>query len=239
VPVAAPPLQNNQPFSTFYGAVEGELIARASHAHPLYRDDDALVYYFIEEATRGTGYAASIKPFQCTKNGRDAVLAMISQYAGEDIWRALIKQSEDFLHSRSWKGQQSNYSLEKFIGQHRAAYVNLSQCESHVNYQLPNEISRVTYLLTGIECMHPPLQAAMALVCNDQGPTGKINDFEATASFLLPHDPVATCCPNERDDRKRSADISEVHADVSSSDETVDKARVGKTGVELRFHTRN
>jgi hypothetical protein len=30
-----------------------------------------------------------------------------------------------------------------------------------------------------------------------------------------------------------------VHADVSSSEETVAKARVGKTGVELRFHTRN
>jgi hypothetical protein len=78
----------------------------------------------------------------------------------------------------------------------------MGQCATHVNYQLPNEISRVTYLLAGIECMHPSLQAAMALVRSDQDDDGKMNDFEATASFMLPHDPVA----NKRSsDHKRPA----------------------------------
>ena len=31
----------------------------------------------------------------------------------------------------------------------------------------------------------------MALCINDQDPGGKMNNFEATAAFLLPHDPVA------------------------------------------------
>jgi hypothetical protein len=216
VPAAAPPLHNNLPYSIVHGSVEAELMARASHDHALFRDDNALVYYYIEEATRSTTYAASIKPFQRAKNGRGAFLAMISQYAGgEDKWRALIKESEDLLHNQRWKGQQSNYSLEKFIGQHRSAYVNLSQCASHVNYQLPNEISRVTYLLNGLECMHPPLQASMALVRNDQAVCGKMNDFESTASFLLPHDPVANRRTNNQ---KRNANISEVVAHVSSQE---------------------
>jgi hypothetical protein len=187
---AEPPLATNQPFSAEHGSVEAELIAHASHNHPLFQQDNSDIYYGLEEATRGTIYATSIKPFQRAKNGRDALAAMISQYAGEDNkCRALIKQAADLIHSRRWKGQRTNYSLEQFIGQHRTAPVNMSQCSSHVNYQVPNETSRVTYLLTGIECMHPPLHAATALVRSDQAaPTGKMNDFEATASFLLPHD---------------------------------------------------
>jgi hypothetical protein len=35
------------------------------------------------------------------------------------------------------------------------------------------------------------LQAANASVRTDDGPTGKRNDFEAAATHLLPHDPVA------------------------------------------------
>ena len=43
---------------------------RAAHTHALFRDDNYVVYYHLEEATRGTSYAASIKPFQRGKDGR-------------------------------------------------------------------------------------------------------------------------------------------------------------------------
>jgi len=47
------------------------LIAPASHEdHTLFRDNNAQVYYFLEEATRGTTFAVSIKPFQRRKDGR-------------------------------------------------------------------------------------------------------------------------------------------------------------------------
>ena len=68
VPGPAPTLAPNQPHSTEHGSVEGELIARASHTHALYRDDNSVVYYHLEEATRGTSYAASIKSFQKGKD---------------------------------------------------------------------------------------------------------------------------------------------------------------------------
>ena len=54
VPGNAPPLAVNQPHSTEHGSVEGELLARAAHTHALYRGDNSLVYYHLEEATRGT-----------------------------------------------------------------------------------------------------------------------------------------------------------------------------------------
>ena len=60
VPGMAPPLAANQPHSTEHGSVEGELIARATHTHALFRDDNSVVCYNLKEASRGTSYAASI-----------------------------------------------------------------------------------------------------------------------------------------------------------------------------------
>ena len=63
-PAAAPPLAAGQPHSIEHGSVEAELIAQASHTHALFRDDNSDQYYLLEEATQGTQYATSIKPFQ-------------------------------------------------------------------------------------------------------------------------------------------------------------------------------
>ena len=64
VPVVVPVLANNRPHSEEHGSVENKLIARASPNHKLFREDNANVYYNLEEATRGTLYATSFKPFQ-------------------------------------------------------------------------------------------------------------------------------------------------------------------------------
>ena len=235
VPNLAPTLATNQPYSTEHGSVEQELIARASHTDPLFDTDNATVYYALEEGTRTTSYAASLKPFQRTKDGRSAWQAIVRQYAGEDKWRAEIKRQETLLHTHKWKGQ-SNHSLEKFIAQHRNAFVSLTQCAQYVAYQLPNDTTRVTYLLDAIECNDAPLQAAMALVRNDTTPeVGKMNDFESTAAFILPHDPVA---------RKRTSQAKRPFAEFSDVTTTSGggapspKSGIGKTGVPLRFHTR-
>jgi hypothetical protein len=75
VPAAAPALAQNQPHSNEHESVTGELVARASHETALFRDDNTSVYHYLEEATRSTPYAASIKPFQRRKDGRGAWLA--------------------------------------------------------------------------------------------------------------------------------------------------------------------
>jgi hypothetical protein len=240
---APPPLVNDLPYSTLHGSVEGEMIARASHAHPLFRDDNSAVYYLLEEATRGTSYAPTIKPYQRTKQGREAWRSLVNQYAGQDKWEAEVKRQDDLLHNRQWKGQ-SNFSLEKFIAQHRNAYVSMRQCVEHITFQLPNERTRVAYLLDAIQCNDPGLQAAMANVRTDTDPAdGKMNDFEATASYLLPYDPVSK--KRAAGNKRGLASISE----VSGADDTTDvssvtfggnggkaKASIGKTGVEFRYY---
>jgi hypothetical protein len=229
VPGVEPTLANGQPYSEEHGSVEAEMIARASHAHALYRDDNAKVYYYLEEATRGTSYAASIKPFQRRKDGRSAWFALVHQYAGVDKWQAELKRQDELLHTRKWKAQ-SNLSLEKFIASHRNAYVSMTQCADHVNYQLPNEGTRVTYLLDAIECNDAPLQAAMALVRNDTGATGKMNDFEATASFILPHCPIA----KKRTTSNKRPDVADVSDATGIEDDG--KVGIGSSGVELRYY---
>ena len=148
------------------------------------------MYYFLEEGTCGTHFAASIKPFQRRKDGQGAWIALKSQYAGQEKWEAELKKQEDLLHACQWKGQ-SKFSLDHFISQHRNAYVSMQQCSQHTDFQLPNEHTHVGYLINAIETSDAGLQAAMALVRNDTAPNGKQNNFEATASFLLLHDPVA------------------------------------------------
>lgn len=233
-----PALANNLPHSDVYGSVETELIALATHAHPLYRDDNAEVYYALEEATRGTQYAASLKPFQRGKDGRAALFAIKNQYAGEDKWESERKRQEEVMHNRIWKGQ-SNFSLEKFVAQHRNAFVMLQQCAEHIAYQLPNERTRVTYLLDNIQCADATLQAAIAAVRQDKAVGGMMNDFEAAVSYLLPSDPVAKRrTAGAKRDQTQISDVSGEEktesAEVSAVSGT--KPSRGKTGVEFRFY---
>ena len=120
------PLMPGQPFSQDFESLEDELVTCASHVHPLFKEDNLQVYFYLEEATRTTSYAASIKPFQHRKDGHGAWMAMVQQYAGEDKWRAELKIQDDLLHTRKWKGQD-NFSLERFIAQHCNAFVLMSQ----------------------------------------------------------------------------------------------------------------
>ena len=78
-PPDIPPNAANQPYTATYGSIEAELIARASHNHAPYCDDNEKVYHYLEEATRSTQYAASIKPFQRTKDGRGGWFANMQE----------------------------------------------------------------------------------------------------------------------------------------------------------------
>ena len=86
-----PPLATDLPHSAEHGSVEADLIARVLHTHPLYRDDNAEVYFDLEHALRGTSYVASLKPFQRARNGRDPFFAVRNQYGGEDKWQSELK----------------------------------------------------------------------------------------------------------------------------------------------------
>ena len=145
--VGPPPVREpNKPHSMETGSVEGDLVLMASHSDPNYKEDNAKVYFYLEEALRGSIYAASLKTYQRNKDGRSALISIRNQYAGKDKWEAELRKQDDLIHNRKWRAQ-SSFSLEKFISQHRNAFVSMQQCAQHVTFQLPNEYTRVGYLL--------------------------------------------------------------------------------------------
>ena len=64
------PFEADQPYYTETGSIEAELVQKASHNHPLFREDNAKLYFDLEEDIRGTVYAGRIKPFQRKRDGR-------------------------------------------------------------------------------------------------------------------------------------------------------------------------
>ena len=133
---------------------------------------------------------------------------MLNQYAGKDKWEAEIKRHEKLLHTGEWKGQ-SNYTLERFIAEHRNAFVSMQAAAEHVTYQLPNEHSRVGYLLDAILCNDAGLQAAMASIKTGQTVDGLRNDFEASATHLLPYDRVQKKRSDHAGGKRVAANISD------------------------------
>ena len=222
VPPAITPLMANRPYSAVNGSVVQELVARASHTHALFDSDNELVFNHIEEAVRSTQYSATLSGFRRAKNGRDAWIAIKAQYVGKDKWQKDVKKQENFLHTFIWKGN-TNGTLESFINKHRMAFVRIERCAEHITHTVPNDRQRVIYLLDAIKCNDPQLQAALANVRADDQPDGKMNDFEATAAYILPHDPVSG---------KRVSNKRKIH-DIAAVDLGVTK---GSTGVDVRYY---
>ena len=117
---AGPPpvLLPGRPHAAETGSIVEEMIRFASHDHPNVRADNAEVWKLIEEATRGTSYAATIKPYQRGRDGRSAFLALVSQFAGLDEWLVEFKDGEAFLHNGKWKSN-GTIPLEHHVSKHR------------------------------------------------------------------------------------------------------------------------
>jgi hypothetical protein len=92
--------RENLPQGEEFGFIEEELVAQALHMHPLYREDNAQVYYCLEEAVRGTQYASTLKSFQRIKNERGAFASIIQQFAGADKWQAELTMRDKFIHDK-------------------------------------------------------------------------------------------------------------------------------------------
>jgi hypothetical protein len=130
--------RENLPHGEEFTSIEEELVAQALHTHPLYRKDNAAVYYCLEEAVQGTQYASTLKSFQQMKNGRGALVSIIQQFTRANKWQAELSMRDKFMHKKVWNGQML-YPLERFIGQHRGAFIAMKEAAEHVPFQLPNE----------------------------------------------------------------------------------------------------
>ena len=117
--------------------------------------------------------------------------------------------------------------LESHIDGHHHDFVNLTEADTHVNHQLPNDRTRTTQFLNSINSMDPELIAAIAAIKRDN--IWMRDNFEETIAFLTPCDPVA----RKRSTSKRpSAEISVATADRGS----LKDRKIGRTGVEICWY---
>ena len=204
------------------GSILDDLIKRSSHIHPLFKNDNATVFGHIEEASRGSIYATTIKPFSRSKDGRGAWTALITSHVGTDKWERIQKENSAWLISAKWTGKK--YALDSFISQHRSKFQQLQEAATHVEFQVPNEHTRVTYLIDSITNTDAALQAAIANI--RQNANNSRDNFEKASAILLPVDPYS----------RNAANKKSVSFQISALG-TADKfGRGQETGVDLRWY---
>jgi hypothetical protein len=230
-PGAPPALGNNLPYSADHNSIEAELTALASHADPIYQSDNEDLFQLLFDATESTSYAGSIAPFKSTGNGRAAYKALTDQYAGPDKWEVEAKRAREFLQIRKWNGQ-NNQTLDKFVTLQRQAFVQLQQCANHIDCDIPTGLSRVQFLIDAIQHPDPSLQAAISRVKTDRSVGGLRQNFEGAVTVILPECPVAL---KKQGQKRPVADISEVEGAATGGPKP--KVGIGKSGVELRYHS--
>ena len=180
-------LKINSAFSATSESIFKELELRITHSHPSFCSNNGILYSMLEEATRSTVYSLTIKPYNRIKDGRAAYLALMSSRAGKDKEDRIQKEITSFLMNVKWNGRQ--YSLEKFANFHRSNFIQLQECQLHVNLQLPTEHKQVGYLIDNIINSDPDLRAVLGNICLNQA--GMCSDFEAAVAYMLPVCPYA------------------------------------------------
>jgi hypothetical protein len=194
-----------------------------THDDPVFGDDNHEIFTLLHDSLEGTIYGATITPYKMNKDGRAAWHALLTQHAGQDRWDAEVKRNTTFLTSHIWKGN-GNITLAKHCQKHRQAFIDLETSAAHVGQQLPNNRTRVMYVMDSIwGCNDPAVQARIANIEGDDSINGKRNNFEYSITHLLPADPVME--NNNRRSNNRTV-ISAV---------TIQSGK-GKSGVDLRWH---
>ena len=215
-------LEDGEPFTAATGSVEGEMIARLSHRHALYKSDNGQVFDVIEVALRGTSISPSIAQFRRSRDGRSAYLALISQHAGRDVWDKLQRDAEHKLQNVKWNGQ-TTITLQQHMSMHRREWITLQDCSEYIPVEVPNGRQRVTWLMNSITSIDPSVLAAIAAVRQDE--TDKRVNFESAVTYLAPVCPVTA-----KQQRKGKLEVNVSGTTVNGL------GSVGKTGVALRYH---
>lgn len=224
-PVTPSPLAQDQPHSEKFGSVEHEMIARLTHTHPLFRNDNQNLFNRLDIGLRNTSYASVLVSHRRTGDGVGAFADLVSQYAGKHVWEARIREAEGYMKTATWTGTTS-VRLDQHLNKHRMMNVQLSEASEHVAFQMPNERTRVTYVLDSIKSKDPEVLSGVAAVRRDD--PGMRDSFEPMAAFLGPTCPVT----------RASASSKRANANVSGLD-TGSLPQKGSTGVELRWYPNN
>ena len=209
-----------------YDSIMDELIAHAPHTGTAFREDNAKVFQILQDMIAGTSFESSIKSFQRTRDGRAAYKALLQHNMGSSKWDKILEDAEAYVMKREWNGRNMRFSLRAHVAKHREAHNEMMRASQHVEYELPNEHTRVGRLIKSITSKEPAIVSAITHI---QGSQTQRNDFETAAEFLLLTAPSA-------------GNVTSTHR-VSAINNHKGNNKNGKkgseTGIELRYYTKS
>ena len=110
-----------------------EQIARASHTHPAFVEDNAAVLDIVLKTVKNTSYMSSIKTAINYQDGQEALLALERHNMGNGKWDKVIKKAEKNVLIIKWKGNNQRFLLKRHITLHCDAQNNMEQA-NNANY---------------------------------------------------------------------------------------------------------
>ena len=211
------------------GSLLDDLIARASHQHPLFKTDNQKVYKILAECTLGTQYTLTVTTYSKRKDGRSAYKALVNSHLGDDKWDKKVEATVNQIMNLKWNGRV--YPLEKYCNKHRAAHAFLDEAKDHVKVHEFNDGSKVKYLIDNIEISNADLKAAIGMIRANNN--GLKTNFEGAIRLLLPVNPFKP--RGGKYNGKRN--YAEVGSTRAGGDNDQVSYGTGKTGVELCYYT--
>ncbi len=217
-----------------YKPIEGDLTARLSYTHALFKVNNGTVFDLVESFTQGSNVAPTIASFRKTQNRHGAMLALKSQHAGKAIWDRLVKEAKHPLSNKVWSGNTPT-TLAQYMGMHRHAWMTLTECAEHIPVDMPNYCARATYLMDLLKTVDPTVLAAIAAVRQDEA--DKLVNFENTFAYGVP------VCPVTAKNAKKTGKVAFKASVLGTSGKTQGglgggnpNPGKGSTGVAIRYH---
>ena len=114
-------IKQHFPYSENVNSFHDDLIIRASHDHPNYSDDNAMVLDVLVACFKGSVHMSDLKPFQKTRDGRGALLALELHNMGNSKYDTLVQKAEATVLNVRWNGRNNRFKLARHIAAHRNA----------------------------------------------------------------------------------------------------------------------
>jgi hypothetical protein len=177
--VAVPPEVNDPPFGepgSRYASLRDEITARADHASPQYRIDNAKVFELLNEAVTEHKHVKTwIKPFADARDGRGAWAAFKAHYRGSSELEAIEAAAEKRLATLIYRGEKPRYNFETHVSSHRKSHQEL---EKATGQEMPGT-QKVRRLLHSLQA--PSMAAAIATI---KAIDTLRSDFDGSVNYL-------------------------------------------------------
>ena len=226
-------LIQGEAFSQENGSITDELIRRATHDHHLMKEENRMLFEKLFDSFRGSEVETTItSEMKQHRQGRALWMAACTEWAGDDSWNAIIAKNRDVYENAKFTGTGVVYSLWKHVSRMQVAFsqLQLANEQPGVSVTIPNDQTKVRYLLKSIECDDVGLKSRMEIVRSSKAMK---NNFDQTAQYLQEADPVF-----RRSIQQGGSNNSGKSTKNATASQLNLKQGVGSTGVEFCWYPR-